>query len=150
VTNHTRSMTGWTRTVWLSKSQKYDRRTKYSSPITKAAQNAPSRWVELVNLSETTAAYSRKIDFQVFFFFNSKTRLLWIFGSSQTKEGERAFEARSLSSSWISLWCEIMIPPVLHLSAWRTLNFWRQPSQSAMEGQEGTWHTSEVEHQGTL
>ena len=58
----------------------------------------------------------------------SAARLVWILGSSRTAEGKKALEARSLSSSRISLCREITRPPRLHSSAWRTLNFCWQPS----------------------
>jgi hypothetical protein len=52
----------------------------------------------------------------------SAAQLVWIIGSSRTAKGEKALEARLLSSSQISLCHEITSPPRLHSSAWRTLN----------------------------
>jgi hypothetical protein len=62
------------------------------------------------------------------FDLGSAARLVLILGSSQSAEGKKALEARSLSLTQISLCREITRPPGLHSSAWRTLNFCWQPS----------------------
>jgi hypothetical protein len=58
----------------------------------------------------------------------SAAPLVWILGSLQTAEGEKALEAKFLSSSEISLCREITRPPRLHSNALLTLNFCWQPS----------------------
>jgi hypothetical protein len=68
--------------------------------------------------------------------FTSEVRLLRICGSFQTAEGERALEARSLSSSQISLWheitrCPLFCTQVVHGECWTSGG----SHHSAMEGQ---------------
>jgi hypothetical protein len=67
--------------------------------------------------------------------FCSMGQLVCILGLSQTAEGKRALDAKSLNSSWISLWHEIISPPFLQSRACLTLNLcphlsqcdWRSP-----------------------
>jgi hypothetical protein len=60
---------------------------------------------------------------------------IFMSGSSRTAEGTKAFEARLLSSSWISLWRKITSSPFLQLRACCTLDFCEQPSHC--EGRPG-------------
>jgi hypothetical protein len=60
---------------------------------------------------------------------SSAVRLEWIIGLTRTAEGASTFDAKSHSSSLISLCCRITRPPILHSRAWHTSNFTPQPTQ---------------------